>query len=212
MLVADVQHLKLPEQERLARIAADRAQRGSGVVFTLPERPEQAIEAGRLSRSLVESAAGATLRLPPLAARRSDVPLLARQVLDAGASSTVTISAAATAALLAYDWPGNVQQLRLVVERAARMAASGAIEARHLPILQAVRRDPVPAAWAAASTVDLEKVVCDVERHLISMALQKTAQNQAKAAALLRIPRTTLRDKMAKYGFVPAAGPAGSGI
>jgi two-component system response regulator AtoC len=115
------------------------------------------------------------------------------------------VTPAALQRLMQYDWPGNIRQLRLVLERAARMAAPGPIEVRHLPILQAVQRQPVPMGWTAAAPLNLQELIDNIERQLIGSALSRTNQNQAKAAELLGIPRTTLRDKLEKYGFTPRA-------
>lgn len=203
LTIADAQCLKPPEQERLAGLLKVLTQAGKAAIVTLSDHPERLARKGLLSSSLAQALAGAVLHLPLLAARRCDLPLLAEDVLaEILPQGHPAVSAAAMQALLAYDWPGNLRQLRLVLERAGRLAGADLIEQRHLPILQAVKRDPVSQGWPYGQPIDLQEVVDDVERHLINMALTQTGQNQAKAAELLGIPRTTLRDKLAKHGFL----------
>lgn len=207
LTLADPQCLKTAEQDRLPPLLTALSQAGGAAIVTLSERPERLSSKGQLSRSLAQMVDGAVLHLPPLAARRSDMPWLARQILaEILPQGCPVVAPAAMEALIGYDWPGNVRQLRLVLDRAARLATTGLIETRHLPILQAVKRDPVSAGWCYGSAINLQEIVDDVERHLIGMALRQTHQNQAKAAELLNIPRTTLRDKLSKHGFLSAGG------
>lgn len=208
VLVADVQHLKPAEQEPLARLL--KAGGVARIFVTLSDTPGRLLAANRLCKGLADRLGAGVLSLPPLAARRGDIRLLAGQIIEqVVASNPPALSPAAVQALYQYDWPGNVRQLRLVLERAARLAGASAIEPRHLPILQAVHRAPVPVGWVAATPVNLQEIVDNIERELIESALCRTQQNQAKAAELLGIPRTTLRDKLEKYGFTPKARAEG---
>ncbi len=208
VLVAEAQQFKPAEQEPVARVLVAHANAGKRFYLTLSDTPQRLLAAGRLPRTLAEGLTGSSLSLPPLAARLADIPGLARQIVEqAVPSDPPGVTPQALQALVQYDWPGNIRQLRLVLERAARMAGRGPIEPRHLPILQAVHREPIPLGWASAGPINLQQTVENVERQLIDSALQRTGQNQAKAAELLGIPRTTLRDKLDKYGFT-AAGRA----
>jgi DNA-binding NtrC family response regulator len=206
VLVGDLQQLKAADQEPLGRLLAGDPSRNPRIYLTLSDAPARLPGGSRLARSVAEKIASSVLVLPPLAARREDIPLLAGAIV-AGvvAGGVARVAPAALQGLMQYDWPGNIRQLQLVLERAARMAAPGPIEVRHLPILQAVQREPVPAGWTAAAPLNLQEIVDNVERQLIDSALARTGQNQAKAAELLGIPRTTLRDKLEKYGFTPRA-------
>jgi DNA-binding NtrC family response regulator len=206
VLIGDLQQLKAADQEPLGRLLAGDPSSNPRIYLTLSNAPARLPGGSRLPRSVAEKISSSVLVLPPLAVRREDIPLLAAAIVaGAVAGAATTVTPAALQRLMQYDWPGNIRQLRLVLERAARMAAPGAIEARHLPILQAVQRQPVPVGWMAAAPLNLQEIVDNVERQLIDSALARTCQNQAKAAELLGIPRTTLRDKLEKYGFTPRA-------
>ena len=200
VLVGELQQLKTADQEPLGRLLAGDPSSNPRFYLTLSDPPAR-LSGSRLARSVAEKVSSSVLVLPPLAARREDIPLLAKAIVAGVVPGGAAVAPAALQRLVEYDWPGNVRQLRLVLERAARMAAPGAIEVRHLPILQAVHREPVPAGWTAAGPLNLQEIVDNVERQLIESALSRTCQNQAKAADLLGIPRTTLRDKLEKYGF-----------
>jgi DNA-binding NtrC family response regulator len=202
VLVADVQQIRLVDQEAVAKLAAACGPSVPRLFATLSDTPQRLLAAGKVSKALVGQIGSQVLFLPPLAARQRDILLLAKQIIaQLIPDKAPMLSAAAVRAMVNYEWPGNIRQLRLVLERAARLAAEGQIELRHLPILQAVKRDPVPLGWTMASPINLQDIVDNVERQLIESALCRTEQNQAKAAELLGIPRTTLRDKLNKYGF-----------
>lgn len=206
LLIADLQQIKPADQEPLGRLLAADPSHGPRVYLTLSDAPARLPAGNRLARTVADKIASSVLVLPPLAARRDDIPLLAAAIVrGVAAGGSAAVTPAALQRLMQYDWPGNIRQLRLVLERAARMAAPGPIEVRHLPILQAVQRQPVPMGWTAAAPLNLQELIDNIERQLIGSALSRTNQNQAKAAELLGIPRTTLRDKLEKYGFTPRA-------
>jgi DNA-binding NtrC family response regulator len=149
------------------------------------------------------------IAVPPLRDRREDIPALSRRFVEqhaplAGVSgeSPVEISAHAMDALTGYHWPGNVMELEHAIEQALTRCGGSEIRPEHLPaaIRETTSREmgvPVPEVG-----LGLNQTVADVERTLIEAALRHCSGNQARAAQLLHIPRTTLRDKMAKYGLV----------
>ena len=203
VVAADVQ-LKPAEQDSLSRVLTANSSTMPRFYITLSDTPRRLLAARQVCKSLAGCLVSTVLSLPPLTIRRADIPLLAEDIVAQVVPNTPpALGPAALQALLRYDWPGNIRQLRLVLERAARLAGRGSIELRHLPILQAVHRDPVPVGWTSAGPINLQGIVDNVERQLIESALCRTSQNQAKAAELLGIPRTTLRDKLEKYGFTP---------
>ena len=204
IVVADIPP-KPSEQEPLCRVLATNRSTLPRIYVTLSDVPARLVAGRQLAKPLAVCMASAVLALPPLAVRRADIPLLAGQIIAEVMlpKSPPALSPAVRQALVQYDWPGNIRQLRLVLERAARLAGGSPIELRHLPILQAVHRDPVPVGWTSPAPINLQEIVDNVERALIESALCRTSQNQAKAAELLGVPRTTLRDKLEKYGFTP---------
>jgi DNA-binding NtrC family response regulator len=157
------------------------------------------------------------LSVPSLRDRREDIPVLVRSFVAkhaalarAGVGQTVGISAHAMDLLMAYHWPGNVLELEHATEQALTRCDGLEIRPEHLPPLLC-GADPAQMAVSVPEvSLGLNQTVSDVERMLIEAALRHSAGNQARAAQILRIPRTTLRDKMTKYGLVGDAPSPGS--
>ena len=113
------------------------------------------------------------------------------------------ISAHAIEALLEYQWPGNVMELEHTLERSVALATGDSIELKDILLPKPSAQSPAEAYPEMAAS--LTATIAGVERKLIDAALRRATGNQAKAAQFLGIPRTTLRDKMAKYGMVGGA-------
>ncbi|NQT86839.1 sigma-54-dependent Fis family transcriptional regulator [bacterium] len=158
-----------------------------------------------------------TLALPPLRERSEDVPLLVAHFLEqAPGARRPDMSRAALDILTAHDWPGNVRELRNAIDHAALLCRGAAILPEHLPrLLSAGGIGPAEDfRRAAAALLDLkiqeaggveaplyEQMVQELERAVIAEALKLTGHNQARTAAMLRIHRTTLRNKVQQYGL-----------
>jgi DNA-binding NtrC family response regulator len=149
------------------------------------------------------------LRIPPLRERLSDVPLLAHYFLERAAADQnkrpPTFAPSALVAMQAYHWPGNVRELGNCVERAVILAETGIIQASHLSLTP-----PEPAVSAPtyefsgidlAGTMDqaLRRVLREVERRKIEIALAECNGDPILAARALRIPSRLLTRKMEIY-------------
>jgi DNA-binding NtrC family response regulator len=150
--------------------------------------PREMIEEGELRADLYYRLRGFEISLPPLEARRDDIPLLAAHFLGAAAPG---FTPDAIEALVRAPWPGNVRQLRHVVLSAAAAAGSERIGRRHLSL------DPgAPAARTPGSGEQaLRGTLRDVERRAIVQALSDHEQNRSAAARALGIDRSTLRPR-----------------
>lgn len=140
-----------------------------------------------------------TIHIPPLRARKDDIPVLADFFLKATTArlgrKAKTFSTEAMAILQAYDWPGNVRQLEHLIESVVVMHASEEIVPRDLPLL-------VPLQGHAGlfslhvegrQSIPLDKTLEAFEHALLDWALRKAGGNQAQAAKLLDIPRSTFQ-------------------
>ncbi len=143
------------------------------------------------------------IELPPLRARRSDIPLLVAHALRGKPARAV--SEAAMQRLLANPWPGNVRELFHVIERAAVLCGSEVIDVGDLP--DAVRAAAAPAA-PDDDDLSLHAAVARVERDLILRALERAKGNRSAAARLLGIGRPQLYAKLEEHGL---GGPRGDG-
>ena len=145
---------------------------------------------GRFRADLYYRLNVATLPLPPLRERREDIPLLFEHfLLQAAARHERPVPAADPArmgSLLAYDWPGNVRELRNVADRCVL-----GIEAGVAPF----------TAESPAQKRSLAETVDSFERALITEALERNQGSLARTAEDLRIAKTTLHDKIRKYGL-----------
>ncbi len=207
----EVGELPLTLQAKLLRVLEDREVRRVGAVATRPfdarvvaatNRDLQAeIAAGHFRSDLYFRLNGFSLTIPPLRRRPGEVLPLAEHFLAEAArrmpgSRAPSLAADARDALLRYAWPGNIRELRNVMERAHLLAGDGDVNAKLLGLAV----DPAPAAPPDAAT-SLRGALEREERQRIVDALERTRGNQTRAAALLGISRRTLIDKLELHGL-----------
>jgi two-component system, NtrC family, response regulator AtoC len=166
----------------------------------------QAIRDGEFREDLYYRLKVFPLHLPPLRDRKGDIPLLAKSLVrDFNRKYKRSISGITDAArelLESYDWPGNVRELRNVLERAIILRTDGEIDVSDLPAELAVKPKRAPAASASTFVLPEDGVSLEsVERDLIRQALDRTEQNQTRAAKLLHLTRDALRYRMKKFGL-----------
>ncbi|MDA8091870.1 MAG: sigma-54 dependent transcriptional regulator [Nitrospiraceae bacterium] len=146
--------------------------------------------------------------LPPLRERGEDVLLLAKYFVDVFnrefRKNVKGLAKDTQALFLEYHWPGNIRELKNVIERAMILENEEFILPEHLPIEVCGDNSGGPEQREAdvklpAGGLDIEKV----EKELIRQALDTTRGNQTKAAKLLNLTRDTLRYRMQKFGFLP---------
>ncbi|HMJ59910.1 MAG TPA: sigma-54 dependent transcriptional regulator, partial [Gemmatimonadales bacterium] len=133
------------------------------------------------------------LRVPPLRERREDTPLIASDLLErlsVPRGRRSTLSAAAVTALQGYPWPGNIRELRNVLERAVLLSTDSVLGPGDLHF------DPLPAATASTPAHDGALTLAELERRHIEHVLQDVGGRVAEAATRLGIPRSTLYQKI----------------
>jgi transcriptional regulator with GAF, ATPase, and Fis domain len=153
---------------------------------------EQLVEEGKFRQDLLFRL-GTCVKVPPLRDHVADIPALVAHFLPALALEyrrPVQLTEAALARLRDYDWPGNVRQLRSVLENAIAMSDGDLIDVGDLRLDMGV-----PAAVAMPVSLKLE----DAEAWAIRRALRQTKGNVTQAAKLLDINRDTLSSRMRKY-------------
>jgi transcriptional regulator with GAF, ATPase, and Fis domain len=145
-----------------------------------------------------------TLHLPPLRERREDIPVLVDYFLKK-LPKPVEISSLALQMLMAYPWPGNIRELKNVVESAALIAEGGHIEPAQLPakITRIFSDRPVDADLKLPAAMPLDEKLNEIERSLIIEALTKTAGVQSRATELLGINQRSLWHRIKKLGIDP---------
>lgn len=173
----------------------------------------KAVKAGQFREDLFYRLHVIPISIPSLKERKSDIPLLLHhfvqhfnQTKNRGLTG---FSPDALEALYHYPWPGNIRELENLVERLAILKGSGQVELADLPEhYRASRSDSLFATGETAveipdSGVDFNTAVDNYENLLILQALEKTGWNRNQAAALLKLNRTTLVEKIKKKGLRP---------
>ncbi len=162
------------------------------------------VSEGRFRRDLLYRLQFASLEIPPLRERRTDVRLLAQRFLERCKVGGRVLSEASLAALECHDWPGNVRELKAVVESASNLAEGGTIEPGHLrlPVRPAYSQTPgAPAATAGAgSGTGTLDPLADVEKRHILHVYEACGRNKTQAAKVLEIGLQTMHRKLRSYG------------
>jgi transcriptional regulator with PAS, ATPase and Fis domain len=141
------------------------------------------------------------ISLPPLRQRRDDILLLAEDFLAQFERTlghrTAGLSREAREVLLAYEWPGNIRELRNALERAVILCDGGLItnEQLHLGSAETPAEAGPEAAFSGGVNVEAH------EKRLIEEALKRARNNKSKAARLLGLSRTQLYARLQKYGL-----------
>ena len=164
---------------------------------------EAAIKEGTFREDLYFRIKGVELHLPPLRARREDVPLLARhfaaQIAKRLERSTPDLAEDTLQALSAFDWPGNVRQLANAIQNAVVLTEGDLVEPRHLPT--EIREAAGLPTNTEASLENLPLNLDQLEKHAIRNALSVAAGNREQAAKMLGIGERTLYRKLKDYGL-----------
>ncbi len=159
----------------------------------------QALEEGALREDLYYRLNVILLRVPPLRERMDDVPILAMHFLRKYAarehSGTTGIADDAMNVLLGYAWPGNVRELENAIERAVVLGQGPQVRAQDLP--PQVHRQSDDQRLSIPAHLSLE----EIEKLAIAQALRLTGGNKSEAAERLGIHRTSLYDRMRRYGI-----------
>ncbi len=144
-----------------------------------------------------------TINLPALKDRKDDIPLLAdyfiKEFCEANGKPLKRLSQTVLDAFMLYDWPGNIRELKNVIERSFIFSKGDIINIEDLPIdiisEQHIKED---------RNQGLREKLQHIEKMLILEKLRRANYNQSKAAKLLKISEKNLRDRMKKYN-IPSA-------
>jgi DNA-binding NtrC family response regulator len=162
------------------------------------------VREGRFREDLFYRLNVITVDLPPLRARREDIPLLANHFLDFYATENGfeprRLSTDALRALVDYDWPGNVRELENAIERGVVLSNGPVIGSDLLPghITGRSFQDALLEHNPNASLFDILEVI---ERRIIIEKLERCNWNQTDAAEQFRIPLSTLNQKIKRLNI-----------
>lgn len=149
------------------------------------------------------------IALPPLRERREDIPLMIRHFVDhfnvLHKKSVQTISPALLDRLQRYDWPGNVREMENIIQRMVILANDNSLT---LSLLPEELRESAPLEVNSEETPflnnlqELEAYLYAVEKNFWIQILKQSEGNKSKAAERLGIKRTTLNDRLKKFGLL----------
>ena len=185
--------LRVIDDGEVRAVGAEKAERVSVRFVAATNREARImIEERSLREDLYYRLRGIEIRLPALAERRDDIPLLVAHFDRPGAAG---FTPEALEAIFRADLPGNVRQLRNLVQGARAAAGEGMVGVRHLPLETGRGAPRVLTSDAVPRGLSLR----EIERRAIVQALEDCSGNRTQAARILDIDRSTLRRKMQEY-------------
>ncbi len=212
-LLDEIGEMPAPTQAKLLRVLEDRKVRRLGsktetpvdvrVIAATNKDPEKAVADGGMRQDLYFRLNVFHIHLPPLRDHKEDIPLLAEHILrDINAKYGKNVRGVGAEVLdifMSHTWPGNIRELRNVLERAAIMSEKDLITRSSLPgeFGKAAGRsagDLSSLKFPIGTTVDA------MERELILQTLHATGNNKTRAAELLGVSLKTLHNKLKEYG------------
>jgi DNA-binding NtrC family response regulator len=206
LFLDEIAEMQPATQVKLLRVLQERTFRRLGgrqeqavdvrVIAATNVDPTEAARTGKLRDDLYYRLNVFAVELPPLRARREDVPLLVQTFLNEfnarNSRSVRAVGQEAMYILERYQWPGNIRELRNVIERATILAEGEFIEPRHLPPTLVSRgEETLPTVTLSPGTT-----VDEAERRLILLTLDHTRNNKTRAAEILGISLKTLHNKL----------------
>ena len=220
LFLDEVAELPMHMQVKLLRAIQERAVKPVGAPHEIPvdvrilsathKDLAEEVREGRFRQDLYYRLNVIQLDVPPLRERLDDLPLLAGhflgQLSERWGTETPRLSDAAQVALARYNFPGNVRELENILERAATLCESDAIEADDLqlgdtPLHESPTSDaPAPATVTPSTDQDLSELLGNTEKEAIIEALEKTRWNRTQAAKLLGLTLRQLRYRLKKLG------------
>ncbi|HXG51850.1 MAG TPA: sigma 54-interacting transcriptional regulator [candidate division Zixibacteria bacterium] len=211
LFLDEVGEMPLALQAKLLRVLQEREVRPIGADQSVPVDVRviaatnkdlvREVEKGTFREDLFYRLQVIPIHLPPLRARRSDIPLMIDFFLERANrrhNSSVRIAPEVGIHLWEYDWPGNVRELENVIERMVLLCEGGRIEMQDLPpnIYNFVSDKKIPQPTLNGKELDLRTALKQFEYRLIDEALRLTDGNKAMAARMLKVKRTTLLAKL----------------
>jgi len=196
--------LKVLETGRFRRLGEVRDRYADVRLISATHRNlSQAVQAGRFRSDLFYRINIIIVEVPPLRSRPEDIPYLALRLLDSLAPPrdgvAMRLDDSATQALQEYSWPGNIRELRNVLQRALLVTESRVITARELHFFP-VSFQPQPAPAPPSADLTLR----ELEKAHIANVLALEAGSVQKAARRLGIPRSSLYNKLNRLGIANA--------
>ena len=218
LFLDEVGDIPLPVQAKLLRFLQNREFRRVGgnetnqvdvrVIAATNINLEKEMGKGRFREDLYYRLNVISVRIPPLREREEDIPLLIDHFLKKFSKEQgkdiKKVSSLALRVLRNYQYQGNVRELENIIERCVTLEQSDQLTAEHLPskiVESAESTDFYASLDIPPDGIDLDGATQDLERKLITRALEMTRGNRSRAARLLGISHRSLRYRLEKLGM-----------
>ena len=215
--------LKVLEDRRFRRLGEPREREVSVRLIAATHHDLSArVAAEQFRRDLYFRIGGLPLVVPPLRERLEDLPILVDDLLSRISAELgrpgMQVSSSAMAALRAYSWPGNLRELKNLLERAVLLTDGAVIGVRDLRLhargdTSSAASSGSSAASSAVSSVSAagaeDDTLATIERRHVERIYEAEGQNVARAAVRLGIPRSSLYQKLARWGLLRKLRNAG---
>ena len=223
-MALQVKLLRVLQEKTFERVGSNRTiQADVRIIAATHRNLERQVAEGKFREDLFYRLNVFPIEMPPLRDRREDIPLLVNELiarLEASGAPAVRLSPNALVSLSRYDWPGNVRELANLIERLAILYPYGVVDVGDLPTkyrhAEGLTVTSAPAlagedrsgamltstvAVLPRDGINLKDYMAELEIAFINQALSEAGGVVARAAERLQMRRTTLVEKMRKYGM-----------
>ena len=219
LLLDELGEMPVSTQAKLLRVLEDGCVRRLGgkseiavdvrVIASTNKVLAEALRKGQLREDLYHRLNVFHISLPALRQREGDLPALTERLIEAlnrkHGTSVGNVDVEVMQRFERHSWPGNIRELRNVLERAVIVAGEGTISSHYLPLdFGSLAGAQPPVAEPNALRLPVGTTFDEADKALILMTLQHTGNNKTRAAAILGISPKTLSNKLKEYGPVEA--------
>ncbi len=215
LFLDEISSMKISLQPKLLRVLETQSFRRIGgtsdikidvrIITATNQDLKECVDNGSFREDLYYRLKVMVINLPPLHERQEDIIPMAKMFIEQNnnefSKHIIGFSEEAEKLLVNYDWPGNVRELKNVMERATILCQGDIVEVEYLPIelrtIPPKEQKIIPQPPSSDDALSLQ----DIERRHIIETLQKFDGNKSKAARVLNISRSTLREKLKQYGI-----------
>jgi DNA-binding NtrC family response regulator len=213
LLLDEIGEMPAGTQAKLLRVLEDRKLRRLGSKVETPvdvrvlaatnKVPEDAVARGELRQDLYYRLNVFNIHMPPLRDHKEDLPSLVEallaQVCQKHGRNVAAVSEPVMHIFQAYNWPGNVREVRNTLERAVIVCEGATVEPKHLPPGFGSQLAKAPVSDANSIRLGVGTTVEEAEKQLILKTLESTNNNKTRAAEILGISLKTLHNKLKEY-------------
>ena len=211
LFLDEISDLKFSMQSKLLRILEDKKIHRIGsageisldlrIIAATNKNLEDQVRTGKFRSDLYHRLNTFNIHVPPLRERREDIPLLTEHFIEQLnrklSKSIRKLHPEVEKELMCYDFPGNVRELKHLIERAFIVSDSGRVTLKHFPVLELISKEKPGGGPGTGNIPSLD----EAEKELIERALIQAGYNKSGAARILNISRQALDRRIEKYGI-----------